>query len=85
MLISRLVLNLRTYDQSEAQQHVDIDTGPSNSIQFADAGSRILGNIGAPLDHGQWTNQFVQEAASENGLGDSVVNREHYSTYAHER
>lgn len=47
MLISRLVLNLRSYD--EAPTLASLPT-----LRFAQVESRILGSIGAPIDCNQW-------------------------------
>lgn len=66
MLISRLVLNLRTYKQSSRDEFQSRSLRP---INFAPASSQVFGNIGAPLDHDQWTsrsgNLFEDEVEHE--------------------
>lgn len=61
LLVNRLVLNLRTFGNETAGGLADRrSAGPSSRlqpIQFAhqdQTESRILGNIGAPLDYDQW-------------------------------
>ncbi|EIM79396.1 uncharacterized protein STEHIDRAFT_163755 [Stereum hirsutum FP-91666 SS1] len=52
MLVNRLVLNLRMYDSEELFPNPHLST-----MVFADTSTegRVLGNIGAPLDHDQWS------------------------------
>lgn len=67
MLVNRLVLSLRIYrapsDPMLAGTPYDHEaaSGIISNLEFApdlasneQKSSRILGNIGAPLDHGQW-------------------------------
>lgn len=52
MLISRLVLNLRNYNEHSAQANVpDLSLPP---VRFTQVEHRVLGSIGAPMDYGQW-------------------------------
>lgn len=52
MLISRLVLNLRNYDEHSAQANgPDLSLPP---VRFTQVENRVLGSIGAPIDYEQW-------------------------------
>lgn len=52
MLISRLVLNLRNYDEHSAQANgPDLSLPP---VRFTLVENRVLGSIGAPVDYEQW-------------------------------
>lgn len=57
--MARLVLNLRAFGNETSNQVAEL-AGPSTRLQpvpfqcQTHAESRILGNIGAPLDYGQW-------------------------------
>lgn len=70
MLVNRLVLNLREYSTQHRIVYTDeIDTIPK--LTFTNAEGRILGNIGAPLDHGRWKDSigWVNSAESETARG----------------
>ena len=56
-LINRLVLNLHDYAEPLHPSFLT-QTEMISDIAFHPAESRILGNIGAPLDHGQWDDSF---------------------------
>lgn len=60
MLINRLVLNLRTYEKPSVN-HLQSQTLPKISFAPGPTSSRILGSIGAPLDHDQWTTCYEEE------------------------
>lgn len=63
MLVNRLVLNLRTYDSEESFVRPHLSTMIFSNIS-TESQSRVLGNIGAQLDHEQWSHgpgEFVDE------------------------
>ncbi|EIM79377.1 uncharacterized protein STEHIDRAFT_116578 [Stereum hirsutum FP-91666 SS1] len=59
LLIGRLVLNLRLFDQAPNAP----STGHLPGLSFVQ--NRILGNIGAPLDHSQWDSLMDEEVEGE--------------------
>lgn len=70
LLINRLVLNLRNYS---TPLHRGIITEPNDlpDMMFQSRSNRVLGNIAAPLDHGQWKDTFGWvEEESDGGSGD---------------
>lgn len=90
MLANRLVLNLRTYrvpsDLLLATSDFPSRTIPGPNLDFvhdlipAQKGqcqdeSRILGNIGAPLDHEQWDHPFEwsAEGSTDEWVGSTAV------------
>lgn len=71
LLINRLVLNLRNYS---TPLHRGIITEPNDlpDMMFQSRSNRVLGNIAAPLDHGQWKDTFgwLETEESDGGSGD---------------
>lgn len=73
LLINRLVLNLRLFDQAPNAP----SSGHLPDLDFVQ--NRILGNIGAPLDHSQWDSLMDEEVegeqdAEEEDIGDRAGN-----------
>lgn len=65
MLINRLVLNLRDYSTPLHRSTATADTSTMSRLSFKNTEGRILGNIGAPLDHGQWDDSIGWVDAAE--------------------
>lgn len=70
ILANRLVLNLKTYDQPQLWEQSD-----QRLTAMSFSSSRMLGNIGAPLDMGQWSRdvdvaerRLPEEHSEGNGL-----------------
>lgn len=57
-MISRLVLNLRTFDTSDSESTI---SGRRALDAPAFAHNRMLGNIGAPLDSDQWDAELFDD------------------------
>lgn len=73
LLITRLVLNLRLFDQAPNVPSLG-HLAESSFVQ-----NRILGNIGAPLDHSQWDSFMDEEVEEEldveqDNIGDRTGN-----------
>lgn len=84
LLINRLVLNLRNYS-APIHQGVFTETNELPSMMFQPvAASRVLGNIGAPLDHGQWKDTFGWVESEEGESGSSEPEMSYNGTTAGE-
>lgn len=67
MLINRLVLNLQDYSTPLCSQLSTEDvTVPDMEFTAGPIESRVLRNIGAPLDHTQWDEAFGWESERGN-------------------
>lgn len=70
MIINRLILNLRLFDQHSSKT----TTGPVSEVQFGR--NRVLGNIGAPIEPQQWEtilNEYDSEYPIEDVRADTEV------------
>lgn len=69
LLINRLVLNLRNYS-TPIHQGVFTEKNDLPSMVFQPDSNRVLANIGAPLDHGQWNDTFGWVESEGSGSGE---------------
>lgn len=69
MLVNRLVLNLRQFGHAELG-HPTSETEELPSIAFEH--NRVLGNIGEPLDPGQWDLEHDRDGFEEDGCGGTM-------------
>lgn len=69
MLVNRLVLNLRQFGRAELG-HTASETEELPSIAFEH--NRVLGNIGAPLDPGQWDPEHYRGSFEEEDCGSNM-------------
>lgn len=67
LLINRLVLNLRLFNEAPNAP----SSGHLPDLDFAQ--NRILGNIGAPLDHSQWDSLMDEEVEGEQDAGQDDI------------
>lgn len=63
MLISRLVLNLRNYDEVSSHANGAVPSLPP--LMFSQVENRVLGSIGAPIDYEQWEPENRFDAADD--------------------
>lgn len=76
IMISRLVINLRTFDTSN---HETTKSARSDLSAPAFVQNRVLGNIGAPLESDQWDAElFDEDAVDLENTDDQRVYRDDY-------